>query len=76
MYRKNVATDIKFILWEMDFTFWNSKFNLLCKSGGILIKHANPLELRCQWAYFWTNKYGWISLYASVSKKAKTMQKY
>ena len=73
-YRKKVATEKCFILWEIDFMFWNRRFNLLCKSGDFLIKHVNPLELWGQWGYFWTNKSDWISLYASVSKKAKTMQ--
>ena len=75
-YRKNIATERNFILLEKDFKFWNLKFNLLCKSGHFLIKSANALEFRGQWGHFGTNKSGWISLYASVSKKAKTKQKY
>ena len=66
-HRKNIANEKKFILWEMDFKFWNSKFNLLCKWGHFLIKNSNPLELRGQWGHFGTNKSGWVSLHASVS---------
>ena len=65
-FRKNVATDEKYILGKMSLKFQNFKSDISCKLAFYIFFVINweSLELRCQWD---TSTSGWIRLYASIS---------
>ena len=73
-FRKNVATDRKYILRKMSLKFRNFKSDFSCKIPFYIffVINWNSLEWTGQWGIGISS---WINLYALISEKTETIHK-